>query len=119
VLMNLLMGSGLTQQQLAQRSFVTKSHMSAVLMEMQALGWIDRTGSDEDKRSKVITLTAQGRLLAQSAWQIQAQVVHSMMNPLSDEHLQGLSNFSVQAQTALIALQKSFGEKDSGVGASG
>jgi DNA-binding MarR family transcriptional regulator len=115
VLMNLLMGSSLTQQQLAQRSFVTKSHMSAVLMEMQELGWIDRTGSEEDKRSKVITLTAQGRQLAQSAWQIQAQVVHGMMNPLSDQHLQDLLNFSMQAQTALIELQKSFHEKESSV----
>jgi MarR family transcriptional regulator, organic hydroperoxide resistance regulator len=101
VMMNLLISPSLTQQQLAERSFVTKSHMSAVLMEMAELGWVSREDSQEDKRSKVITLTPEGQSKAQQAYEIQVQVVNVMMGDLSDAQIQDIQTFSLSAHQAL------------------
>ncbi|MBS7807387.1 MarR family transcriptional regulator [Variovorax sp. PCZ-1] len=101
VMMNLLQSNSLTQQELAQRSFVTKSHMSAVLMEMAELGWISREGSEMDKRSKVITLSAQGQELASQAFAVQAQVVNVMMGDLSNTQIEEIQDFSLNAYEAL------------------
>jgi DNA-binding MarR family transcriptional regulator len=106
VLMHLLLSQALTQQQLAERSYVTKSHMSALLIEMQALGWIERADSQADKRSKVIGLTEQGMALALQAWQLQERVIQTMMAPLSDAQIEDLRQFSVRAHKDLQALQQ-------------
>jgi MarR family transcriptional regulator, organic hydroperoxide resistance regulator len=103
VMMNLLLSSSLTQQQLAERSFVTKSHMSAVLMEMAELGWVSREDSLEDKRSKVIALTPEGASKAQQAYAIQVQVVNVMMGDLSDAQIKEIQAFSLNAYQALAA----------------
>lgn len=104
VLMNLLMTPQQTQQQLAANSFVTKSHMSSVLTEMADLGWIERTDSVTDKRSKVIRLTSAGYRLAQRAHAIQAGVVNAMMAPLSDKQINDLEKISRNAVVALSAI---------------
>jgi DNA-binding MarR family transcriptional regulator len=101
VMMNLLLSPTLTQQQLAERSFVTKSHMSAVLMEMAELGWVSREDSVEDKRSKVITLTPEGKSKAQQSYAIQVQVVNVMMGDLSDAQIKEIQAFSLNAYQAL------------------
>jgi MarR family transcriptional regulator, organic hydroperoxide resistance regulator len=107
VMMNLLLSPTLTQQQLAERSFVTKSHMSAVLMEMAELGWVSREDSLEDKRSKVITLTPEGLQLAHQAYAVQAQVVSVMMGELSNAQIKDIQNFSLNAHQALAAYRLS------------
>jgi DNA-binding MarR family transcriptional regulator len=106
VMMNLLMSPTLTQQQLAQRSFVTKSHMSAVLMEMAALGWVSREDSLQDKRSKAVTLTPEGLQRARSAYAVQTQVVNVMMGGLSHAQIQDIQRFSLNAHQALVGLGK-------------
>ena len=105
VLMHLLLSQTSSQQQLAERSYVTKSHMSALLIEMQALGWIDRVGSETDKRSKLIALTEPGMTLAQQAWQVQERVIHVMMTSLTDAQIEDLQQFSVRAHKDLRAMQ--------------
>jgi DNA-binding MarR family transcriptional regulator len=104
VMMNLLKMPEQTQQQLAGHSYVTKSHMSAVLTEMQALGWIGRTDSAVDKRSKVVCLTPLGRPLALRAYAVQTQVVDAMMAPLSDRQISDLEKLSRNAVAALDRL---------------
>jgi DNA-binding MarR family transcriptional regulator len=105
VMMNLLRANALTQQQLAERSFVTKSHMSAVITEMETLGWLSRVDSDIDKRSKVIALTRKGSALAQRAYAVQLEVVTVMMDPLSDKQIDAISTFSNNAFNALTRLE--------------
>jgi DNA-binding MarR family transcriptional regulator len=104
VMMNLLRSATLTQQQLAERSFVTKSHMSAVITEMEALGWITRVDSDVDKRSKLIALTRKGSALAARAYAVQIEVVTVMMGPLSDKQIDAITTFSNNAFSALSRL---------------
>jgi DNA-binding MarR family transcriptional regulator len=101
VMMTLLVTPEQTQQQLAEKSFVTKSHMSAVLTEMAALGWVSRADSSEDKRSKVIALTPRGLAVARRALAAQAKVVAVMMAPLTDKQIAELEKLSKNAVTAL------------------
>jgi DNA-binding MarR family transcriptional regulator len=107
VMMSLLSAPQQTQQQLASKSFVTKSHMSAVLTEMELLGWIQRGDNLLDKRSKVICLTTSGMVLAQSAFALQTAVVDGMMSPLSDKQIHELEKISRQAIAALGTIQAS------------
>jgi DNA-binding MarR family transcriptional regulator len=104
VMMRLLVTQQQTQQQLAGSSFVTKSHMSAVLTEMAELGWIERADSLTDKRSKVISLTSAGHRLALQAHTVQAGVVGAMMAPLSDRQINDLEKISRNAVVALSAI---------------
>lgn len=115
VMMNLLMSTTLTQQELAERSFVTKSHMSAVLVEMAELGWVNRLGHAQDKRSKVITLTSEGLALAQSAWKVQAAVVKVMMSPMSQQQISEIQDFSLQAYKALAVHRAEQAEASAGI----
>lgn len=105
VMMNLLKVPEQTQQQLASHSYVTKSHMSAVLTEMEGLGWIGRTDSAVDKRSKVVCLTFAGRALALCAYAVQSQVVDAMMAPFSDRQMIDLEKLSRDAVAALDRLE--------------
>jgi DNA-binding MarR family transcriptional regulator len=109
VMMHLLRSGQQTQQQLATNSYVTKSHMSAVLTEMDAVGWIVRADSDTDKRSKEISLTPTGLALAQRAYGVQTQVVNAMMSPLSDKQISELEKVSRNAVVSLDALEESLG----------
>ena len=101
VLINLLLLPGQTQQQLAQHSFVTKSHMSAVLAEMEEAGLLTRQSNVDDKRSKVIALTATGLSLAQQAFSVQEKVVAMMLAPLTDKQVDELEKMSRSAARAL------------------
>lgn len=104
VMMNLLLQAQQTQQQLAEKSFVTKSHMSGVITEMVELGWITRTDSSADKRSKIIALTPRGLALARRAYAVQAEVVAVMMEPLSDKQISELEKISLNAAANLTAM---------------
>ena len=110
VLMLLLMtrntAEPVTQQRLAENSYVTKSHMSGVLTEMASMGWITRTDSAHDKRSKAISLTPQGLALAKRAYAAQAEVIGVMMQPLSDRQVDELERTSRNATLALADMAR-------------
>jgi DNA-binding MarR family transcriptional regulator len=104
VMMNLLIQQQQTQQQLAEKSFVTKSHMSSVLTEMVERGWLTRVESDIDKRSKLIALTPAGLKIAKQAYAAQATVVNAMMGSLSDKQIAALEQVSKDAVVSLNEL---------------
>jgi MarR family transcriptional regulator, organic hydroperoxide resistance regulator len=107
VLMHLLRDEELSQQHLASRSFVTKSHMSGVIVEMIERGWLARSGSDLDRRAKLVRLTPEGRALALQALATQNKVIHTMMDPLTDRQVIELERISLDAVERLIELEKS------------
>jgi DNA-binding MarR family transcriptional regulator len=72
-----------SQQQLAMHSYVVKSHMSGLLADMIERGWVKRSDSDSDKRSKLVSLTAKGSAVAKKAAAIQTEVVGAMLAPLN------------------------------------
>jgi MarR family transcriptional regulator, organic hydroperoxide resistance regulator len=107
VLVRLLYEPGQTQQDLAQHSFVVKSHMSGLLAEMAEEGLIKRVDSALDKRSKVVTLTAKGTALAKKAAAVQAEVVSTMLTPLSAKQIHDVEAAMMIVSAALEDLQSS------------
>jgi DNA-binding MarR family transcriptional regulator len=106
VLLNLLHDTELTQQQLAERSYVTKSHMSAVINDMIERGWLQRETSETDRRSKMVSLTRAGRSLAGKAFAAQADVINAMAEPLSDKQLADVSKMMDHIWHALDAFER-------------
>jgi DNA-binding MarR family transcriptional regulator len=104
VLVRLLYEPEQTQQALAQHSFVVKSHMSGLLVEMAAKGWVKRADSETDKRSKVVTLTSKGLALAKKAAAIQTDVVSVMLEPLSKKQIRDVEAAMNTVSRALASL---------------
>ena len=78
LLVNLLRYPGLTQQQLAQRCFVAKSGISMLVTRMVDAGRVQREADAVDARVWRLTLTPEGRALAERSQQVQAGVIGEM-----------------------------------------
>jgi DNA-binding MarR family transcriptional regulator len=91
LLVNLLRHPGLTQQQLAQRCFVAKSGISMLVTRMVDAGRVQREADAVDARVWRLTLTPEGRALAERSQQVQAGVIGEM------------SEFSSPAEQKIIA----------------
>jgi DNA-binding MarR family transcriptional regulator len=78
ILANLLREPGITQQQLAQRCFTAKSHISTLLSSLEERGWVRRETNPADARSKQLYLTAAGERMAAKTGAVQADVVAGM-----------------------------------------
>ncbi len=78
LLVNLLRHPGLTQQQLAQRCFVAKSGISMLVTRMVDAGRVQREADAVDARVWRLTLTPEGRALAERSQQVQAGVIGEM-----------------------------------------
>jgi DNA-binding MarR family transcriptional regulator len=83
ILLTLLHFGGQTPQELATRTYVVKSHMSGLLREMQATGWLLRVNDRADKRSYQVSLSAAGKKKAIVAKTIQGRAMATMFEPLS------------------------------------
>src|SRR5215218_10332322 len=56
---------GLSQQELAQRLYVTKGNVSGLLDRMVEAGLVERRSTPDDRRSNALFLTPRGRALAE------------------------------------------------------
>lgn len=106
VLARLAAQPGLTQQQLAQTAYVVKSHMSTLINEMAALGWVQRNDSLLDGRSKTVALTPLGRTMANKAAKVQRAVMTAMFEPLLPAQVADIERSTVLVVQALTALSK-------------
>ena len=98
-----------TQQQLAQNAFVVKSHMSTLLSDMEAQGWVVRTDSAVDRRSKTVSLTPLGKTMANKASKVQLAVMTAMFEPLSAGQIDGIASSTslvIHALTGLAAQRR-------------
>ena len=87
VLANLASKPGITQQALAARCFSAKSHISALLAQMEARGWVRREPDPTDARAKQLFLTRSGEALARRTGKVQAAVVEAMASAVSPEDM--------------------------------
>ena len=78
ILVNLRRDPGLSQQALAARCFTAKSHISGLLSDLEARGWVRREPDPADARAKRLFLAAAGARMAERAAQVQADVVALM-----------------------------------------
>lgn len=59
---------GLSQMDFGHRLMVTASNMTRVLDKLEKQGFIQRTNLVEDKRTKMVTITAKGSSLLDQVW---------------------------------------------------
>ena len=97
VLINLARTPGMTQQELAQHSFVAKSGISMLVSHMEKQKLVQRKQDTLDARIKRVYLTRKGSLLASKSIKIQAELVDGMTHSFTDDEL----------RTVEIAMQRS------------
>ncbi|MGL4322837.1 MAG: MarR family winged helix-turn-helix transcriptional regulator [Beijerinckiaceae bacterium] len=82
VLSALTENDGMTQQQLAERLYVTKGNISGILDRLTEQALVTRTALASDKRSNSLSLTAKGRALAQKGMAIHHAYMMETMGAL-------------------------------------
>nr|WP_210497321.1 MarR family transcriptional regulator [Microvirga antarctica] len=81
---------GLSQQELAQRLYVTKGNVSGLLDRMVEAGLVERRAIPGDRRSNALHLTTKGRHLAEQGIAAQQAYVETTLGSLPPEDLRDL-----------------------------
>jgi|tagenome__1003787_1003787.scaffolds.fasta_scaffold20544831_2 DNA-binding MarR family transcriptional regulator len=87
VLTTLTEREGVTQQELAERLYVTKGNISGLIDRLVAGGFVERRNIAGDRRSHAIYLTPAGRRRADEAIAMQRDFVAQTFGQLSAEKL--------------------------------
>lgn len=87
VLTTLTEREGLSQQDLAERLYVTKGNISGLIDRLAAAGHVERRSIAGDRRSHAIYLTASGRKLAEEGIALQRDFVARTIGRLSEEQI--------------------------------
>ena len=85
IMVNLARTEGISQQELARKLLVGRSNMTMLLPQMEARGIIERKPDPADKRVLRLHLTAEGRALADRAFEIQGAIIDDIMSLSSPE----------------------------------
>lgn len=72
----------LTQQQLADKLFVTKGNITQMLSKLEELGWVKR---EQEWKTKYVSLTDKGRVLFNDVVPVQEQFQASQYDGLNRE----------------------------------
>jgi MarR family transcriptional regulator, organic hydroperoxide resistance regulator len=81
---------GLSQQELAERLYVTKGNVSGLLDRMVEAGLVERRAIPGDRRSNALHLTPKGRDLAEKGIAAQKAYVRSTLGALAPQDLADL-----------------------------
>jgi DNA-binding MarR family transcriptional regulator len=96
VLTTLTEAEGISQQDLAQRLYVTKGNISGLLDRLERAGLVERRSTAADRRQYAIYLTAAGRAAAEQAIAVQHALIAATLGRLPSEKL-------AEFETLLIA----------------
>ena len=87
VLTTLTEQEGLSQQELAQRLYVTKGNISGLIDRLEAAGLVERRSIRGDRRSHAIFLTETGRRSALEGIALQREFVQETIGRLPGDNL--------------------------------
>ena len=90
VLTTLSEREGVSQQQLAERLYVTKGNISGLLDRLEHAGLVERRPAATDRRQYSIHLTDTGRVMAEKAIALQHRWIASTLGRLSEAELEAL-----------------------------
>jgi DNA-binding MarR family transcriptional regulator len=95
VLTTLTEREGVSQQELAERLYVTKGNISGLIDRLEAADLVERRSIAGDKRSHAIYLTANGRVLAEKGITVQRKFVAETLGRLPADELAALDKLLV------------------------
>jgi len=95
VLTTLTEREGVSQQELAERLYVTKGNISGLIDRLEAADLVERRSIAGDKRSHAIYLTANGRTLADQGIAVQRKFVAETLGRLPPDQLAALDRLLV------------------------
>jgi DNA-binding MarR family transcriptional regulator len=95
VLTTLTEREGVSQQELAERLYVTKGNISGLIDRLEAAELVERRSIAGDKRSHAIYLTANGRVLAEQGIAVQRRFVSETLGRLPPDQLAALDQLLV------------------------
>ncbi len=95
VLTTLTEREGVSQQELAERLYVTKGNISGLIDRLQAAGHVERRATEGDRRSHAIFLTEQGRGLARQGLELQRAFVAETIGRLAPNQIESLESLIV------------------------
>jgi DNA-binding MarR family transcriptional regulator len=96
VLTTLTEAEGISQQELAQRLYVTKGNISGLLDRLERVELVERRSTAVDRRQYAIYLTPAGREAAERAIALQHELIAATLGRLSPDNL-------AEFETLLIA----------------
>jgi DNA-binding MarR family transcriptional regulator len=90
VLTTLTEAEGISQQELAQRLYVTKGNISGLLDRLEAAGFVERRSLAADRRQYSVHLTDSGRKMAEKAIAAQRTWLASTLGRLDEAELDAI-----------------------------
>src|ERR1700722_5930973 len=103
VLTTLTEQEGVSQQDLAERLYVTKGNISGLIDRLVAAGLVERRPIAADKRQHAIYLTAAGRAAAEKAIACQRRFVAETIGRLPGGKLSSLEQLLIEARDLVRA----------------
>ena len=98
VLTTLTEREGVSQQELAERLYVTKGNISGLIDRLQAAGLVERRATAGDRRSHAIYLTPEGRKVACAALDLQRAFVAETFGRLAPDEIARFENLIVKVR---------------------
>lgn len=98
VLTTLTECEGVSQQELAERLYVTKGNISGLIDRLEAADLVERRSIAGDKRSHAVYLTPQGRRLAEEGISVQRKFVAETLGRLPPADLATLDRLLVRTR---------------------
>lgn len=106
VLTTLTEAEGISQQELAQRLYVTKGNISGLLDRLERAGLVERRSTASDRRQYAIYLTAAGRESADQAIALQHALIAATLGKLTPENLAAFETLLVATRDFLRAYRE-------------
>ncbi len=101
VLSTLTEREGVSQQELAQRLYVTKGNISGLIDRLEKAGLVERRAIVGDRRSHAIFLTDEGRQIAHQGIDIQRRFVVATLGRLPPERVTDFENLLIEARNLI------------------
>jgi DNA-binding MarR family transcriptional regulator len=98
VLTTLTEREGVTQQELAQRLYVTKGNISGLIDRLETAGFVERRATVGDRRSHAIFLTETGRRIALAGIDIQRGFVEASFGRMPPERIAAFEKMLVDVR---------------------
>jgi MarR family transcriptional regulator, organic hydroperoxide resistance regulator len=97
---------GVSQQEIAQRLYVTKGNVSGLIDRLEAQGYVERRALPNDRRSYALHLTKEGRRLAEAGLAMQSRLIAATLGQLPRQDIEALDRTLVAWRDTVRDLPK-------------